>query len=577
MFTDQANILAIIIAAIALCSSALADDAADSIGQLSTSAVGNPFVGGRWHYPACGRNFPDKLPVWVFAVHEPDAQSSDPNANLSVSAFSSSDMHNWEHHDNILDLSGFEWANAALKSPVPVYRNGKYYLYFSATGYPPEAAADERTVGNYSGIGVAVSDKPEGPYKNPLPDNTALIPADDPTITNPYGPDVLVDTDGAYMYYGSTGSLEIRDLNDDMTSFANDSKLIAASPGNYEGVRIFKKDSNYHLLWNDIPLYQPALGASASRNIRYAFSKNKNGPFLGGVFTLSADQAIAHTVYHGDVMNPADKSWFLLYSRTQTIPGYKDMIHGLAFERMFFEPDDQSITPVAMRFRNNFQSEYKLNKNNLPLGVDSPTSSSLSVKPDPDNKFKSYLQLDATGTPEVVHAMTYTSFSDFELAVQVSFDEKADNFSSAGAIFRAKADDDSFEKWTGYVAEYNGNGTLVLSKIEPGTGILTGLGRNDKLFSGKKMDKKNRLFYLKVRAEGSSIKVYAAPDATYDEPAIKVEDKTWSVGWTGFRAHRAVGKFSSVEVTRIRSIVNDGFALSGSDKGNPWLDWEYHV
>lgn len=86
-------------------------------------------------------------------------------------------------HGIVLDKKDISWAGRQLWAPDAACKNGKYYLYF-----PLKDKTD------IFRIGVAVSDKPEGPFvacKNPIKGSYSIDPA------------VLEDEDGSYfMYFG---------------------------------------------------------------------------------------------------------------------------------------------------------------------------------------------------------------------------------------------------------------------------------------------------------------------------------------------------------------------------------------
>ena len=86
-------------------------------------------------------------------------------------------------HGVVLDVKQVPWAGRQMWAPDAAYKNGKYYLYFPAK--------DKTDIFR---IGVAVSDKPEGPFKpetNPIIGSFSIDPA------------VFNDTDGkSYMYFG---------------------------------------------------------------------------------------------------------------------------------------------------------------------------------------------------------------------------------------------------------------------------------------------------------------------------------------------------------------------------------------
>ncbi|KAI1335603.1 glycosyl hydrolase [Xylariaceae sp. FL0016] len=77
-----------------------------------------------------------------------------------MDAFSSPDLINWTKHPRILTTADVTWAKEALWAPAPIFRNGKYFLYFAAN----DIQEGEPEAGVIGGIGVAVSDKPQGPY-----------------------------------------------------------------------------------------------------------------------------------------------------------------------------------------------------------------------------------------------------------------------------------------------------------------------------------------------------------------------------------------------------------------------------
>ena len=107
-------------------------------------------------------------------------------------AFSTTDMVNWTEHPTPLKSTDFSWnvTNDAWAAHV-AERNGKYYYYISTSG---------------AGIGVAVSDRPEGPYKDAL-GKPLLTKADCEGADHGWvriDPAVFIDDDGqAYIFWGN--------------------------------------------------------------------------------------------------------------------------------------------------------------------------------------------------------------------------------------------------------------------------------------------------------------------------------------------------------------------------------------
>ncbi|AYD48021.1 family 43 glycosylhydrolase [Arachidicoccus soli] len=121
--------------------------------------------------------------------------------------YSTIDMVNWTERGADLSLKNFSWASKDAWAGQCIYRNGKFYWYV------PMNQAN----GQGMAIGVAISDKPTGPFVDAL---GKLL------VTTHWGdidPTVFIDDDGqAYLYWGNPNLYYIK-LNKDMVSY--DQKL----------------------------------------------------------------------------------------------------------------------------------------------------------------------------------------------------------------------------------------------------------------------------------------------------------------------------------------------------------------
>lgn len=127
--------------------------------------------------------------------------------------FSTTDMVNWTYRGTPLSTANFKWAKQGDNAwaSQAVERNGKWYWYICA----------EDTTCGLHGIGVAVADRPEGPYTDPL--GKPLVPGSWGFID----PTVFIDDDGkAYLFWGNNG-LWYAELNPDMISLASEVKPVA--------------------------------------------------------------------------------------------------------------------------------------------------------------------------------------------------------------------------------------------------------------------------------------------------------------------------------------------------------------
>src|SRR3954468_4854594 len=111
---------------------------------------------------------------------------------------STTDMVNWTDHGTPLSTRDFTWVKDDAWAGQVIQRNGKFYYYVPMTPQRGDKM-----------IGVAVSDKPEGPYKDAL--GKPLIGTGNGNID----PTVFIDKGQAYLYWGNP-ALKYVKLNEDM-------------------------------------------------------------------------------------------------------------------------------------------------------------------------------------------------------------------------------------------------------------------------------------------------------------------------------------------------------------------------
>src|SRR5690242_6093976 len=121
--------------------------------QLSAqdkTASGNPIFPGWYADPEATIL---KGQYWIYPTY-----SDVYDKQVFFDAFSSTDLVRWTKHDHILDTANVKWAKRAVWAPSITEKGGKYYLFFGAN--------DIQSDNELGGIGVAVSDKPDGPFKD---------------------------------------------------------------------------------------------------------------------------------------------------------------------------------------------------------------------------------------------------------------------------------------------------------------------------------------------------------------------------------------------------------------------------
>ena len=151
---------------------------------------------------------PDPAPVvsgktlYVFTGHDMDTATYFRMPDWQL--FSTRDMKHWKDHGIVMSTATFKWARQGDNAwaSQAIERNGKWYWY---------VAAEDTSCGLH-GIGVAVADRPEGPWIDPL--GKPLIPGGWGYID----PSVFIDDDGqAYLFWGNNGCWYAK-LNKDMIS-----------------------------------------------------------------------------------------------------------------------------------------------------------------------------------------------------------------------------------------------------------------------------------------------------------------------------------------------------------------------
>ena len=152
--------------------------------------------------------------VYLYAGH--DTATGNGYAMPEWVLYTSKDMTNWEYKGEVLKASEISWANdktSAWASQMVEY-NGKYYLYFCTW---------DNTDSGKQSIGVAVADKPEGPFVDighPLVKGSVTTP--ESSNWNDIDPTILIDTDSEgtehrYLAWGN-GKYYVCELNKDMIS-----------------------------------------------------------------------------------------------------------------------------------------------------------------------------------------------------------------------------------------------------------------------------------------------------------------------------------------------------------------------
>lgn len=233
--------------------------------------------------------------------------------------YTSDDLAHWKDDGAFLKASIFAWAHEGAKAwaPEAAYRNGKYFFYAPVGGKQ---------------IGVAVSDKPEGPFVDGLGRALVELPRDPNAGDEPIDPAVLIDDDGqAYMFFGTRVPKVVK-LKSDM--IYTDGPIENVQINGFPASDPKKKygEAPYMLKHNGIYYYSFSSGWPGQ--ILYATSRTPMGPYeYQGVVLDYLSISTNH-----EAMLEYDGKFYLFY-HDNLLPGGGDFRRALAADEMHFTPD----------------------------------------------------------------------------------------------------------------------------------------------------------------------------------------------------------------------------------------------
>ncbi len=304
------------------------------LAVLNTAAAqpvtsGNPIIKG-WYADPEAAIFNNQY--WIYPTY-----SDKYNKQVFFDAFSSPDLVHWQTHAHILDTAAVKWAKRAMWAPAIVEKNKKYYFFF--------AANDIQNDNEKGGIGVAVADKPEGPYKDylgkPLIDKFY-------NGAQPIDQFVFKDKDGQYyIIYGGWQHCNIARLKNDFTAiipFADGTMYKEITPKGYvEGPMMFMRNNKYYFMWSEGGWTGP------DYSVAYAIADNPFGPFERVGKILQQDSTVARGAGHHSIMHNVKKNlWYIVYHR-RPLGETAANNRATCIEQMYFD-DKGFILPVKLSF-----------------------------------------------------------------------------------------------------------------------------------------------------------------------------------------------------------------------------------
>jgi hypothetical protein len=300
-------------------------------GALFVSPIArgdNPMILDQFTADPTARNFGNK--VYLFPSHDILAPHGTWFQMADYHVFSTDNLLDWTDHGIIVDQKQVPWVRGNANSmwaPDCVEKDGKYYFYFPASNQ----------------IGVAIADKPEGPYK-----------VEPQGLAGGIDPCCFIDTAGAkdgkkpdaYLIWKGS-PLSIRKLTADMKSLdpATQTVNVRNLPGQglIEGPFMFERKGKYYLT------YPHAVRTAGweSEQLEYAMGDSPTGPFTVTGIIMDQSPSRCWTNHHSLVEYQGQ--WILFYHDKDLNPD-NDRNRSTRADYVTFE-DDGKIRKVIPTLR----------------------------------------------------------------------------------------------------------------------------------------------------------------------------------------------------------------------------------
>ncbi|MCC6678587.1 MAG: family 43 glycosylhydrolase [Phycisphaerales bacterium] len=326
-----------ILAAVAISAGAACQRSPNEPAESSSATArttGNPVFPGWYADPEAVvyRDGAGKAVYWIYPT-----TSARYDEQVYFDAFSSPDLANWTRHERVLTRESVPWARRAMWAPAVVEKDGRYFFFFAANDIQSDAEV--------GGIGVAVADRPEGPFKDHL--GKPLIDKFH-NGAQPIDQFVFHDRDGRwYIIYGGWRHCNIARLADDFGSiepFDDGASFREITPEGYvEGPFMFIREGKYYFMWSEGGWTGP------DYSVAYAIADSPLGPFQRIGKILQQDPNVATGAGHHSIIQvPGRDEWYIVYHRRPL--GETDRDHRVVcIDKMEFDAEGK-IKPVKITF-----------------------------------------------------------------------------------------------------------------------------------------------------------------------------------------------------------------------------------
>ena len=269
--------------------------------------------------------------LWLFSGHDYEGGQQGYKMKDWL-VFSTKDMKTWEEHPVPLKITDFEWATSGDAYAGHVAkRYGKYYWYIST---------------NWNGIGVAVADKPEGPYKDAL---------GEPLLTNEdcfasthswtcIDPAIFINEDDQPWIFWGNGVCYYARLKDNMIEIEGDIKKIDFDGFEFtEAPWVHKANGKYYLTY----------ATGFPEKIAYAMADDIEGPYeYKGILNEIAGNSNTN---HQSIV-AFNNDWYFIYHNGGIQTDGSSYSRSVCIEKMEYN-DDGTIKPIVMTTKGIYNEE----------------------------------------------------------------------------------------------------------------------------------------------------------------------------------------------------------------------------
>jgi beta-xylosidase len=278
---------------------------------------GNPVFRHKYTADPAGMVHDGKL--YIYAGHDECLPSGNFYVMNEWLVFSTEDMVTWTEHPVPLKVSDFKWARGDAWASQTIERNGKFYWY---------VAVEHGSIRGKS-IGVAVSDKPTGPFRDAR--GSALITND---LTTQYtkiswddiDPAVYIDDDGqAYLYWGNTQCYYVK-LKENMIDTIGPIVPVFNLPRFTEAPWIHKYNGWYYLSY----------ATEFPEKTAYAMSRQITGPWE--YKDILNELAGNCNTNHQSILEFKNNWYFIYHNGGANAEGHS-FRRSVCIDRLYYNPD----------------------------------------------------------------------------------------------------------------------------------------------------------------------------------------------------------------------------------------------